>query len=160
MIRRADLARDFPSRQDLKNADILCVPARGIAASVRLLRRQRLRNISSFSKRSSGTKDPSKAAAPMVCRCPINARWAPAGSQTASAHASLRQVCTGGRAEVLTAKRGDRAAETRIFAAAGSQYPPEQTKNPCGQRTARIQYTYRDVFLRLRSWHRPCMALS
>ena len=101
------LARDFVSERDLENADILCVPARGIAASVRLLRRQRLRNISSFSKRSSGTKDPSKAAAPMVCRCPINARWAPAGSQTASARALLRQVCTGGTCRGLDCQRGE-----------------------------------------------------
>ena len=42
----------------MKHADMLCVPARGIAASVRLLRRQRLRNISSVSNRSIGGKDP------------------------------------------------------------------------------------------------------
>ena len=42
----------------MEHADILCVPARGIAASVRLLRRQRLRNISSVSNRSIGGKDP------------------------------------------------------------------------------------------------------
>lgn len=54
-------ARDFSSRQGLKNEGILYVPAKGMPASVWLLCRQRLRHISRFSNRRIGRKDPSSA---------------------------------------------------------------------------------------------------
>ena len=62
-IWQAALAREFLSSQDLNCAGILYVPA-----SVRRLRRQRLRHISNFSNRRSGRKDPSKRVDTIV-RC-------------------------------------------------------------------------------------------
>ena len=57
---RADGERFLP-RQGLKSAGILCT-RKGHAASVRRQSRQRLRNISSFSSRWIGEKDPAAAA--------------------------------------------------------------------------------------------------
>ena len=51
--------RFFAKARFEKRRNTLCT-RKGHAASVRLLRRQRLRNISSFSNRRIGGKDPSK----------------------------------------------------------------------------------------------------
>ena len=62
--------RFFAKARFEKRRNPVCT-RKGHAASVRLLRRQRLRNISSFSNRRIGGKDPSKRADAIV-RCCLN----------------------------------------------------------------------------------------
>ena len=61
--------RFFVKARFEKRRNTVCT-RKGHAASVRLLRRQRLRNISSFSNRRIGGKDPSKRADAIVRCCP------------------------------------------------------------------------------------------
>ena len=60
--------RFFAKPRFEKRRNTVCT-RKGYAASVRLLRRQRLRNISSFSNRRIGGKDPSKRADAIVRGC-------------------------------------------------------------------------------------------